>query len=64
MGRGIYWNTKPEDTVRAAKAKAKAALKEKDPKLTALELAFYEALKKQSSSGRLLRKSHLSPQQT
>jgi hypothetical protein len=48
MSRGIYWNTKPEDTVRAAKARAKAALKEKDPKLTALELAFYEALKKQS----------------
>ena len=50
MGRGIYWNTRPEDTVRAAKAKAKAALNEKDPKLTALERAFYEVYKLGSSA--------------
>jgi len=43
MGRGIYWNTKPEDTVKAAKARAKAALQQKDPKLTALERGFYDA---------------------
>ena len=48
MGRGIYWNTKPEDTLKAAKARAKAALQQKDPKLTKLEQAFYEAYKKQS----------------
>lgn len=48
MSRGIHWNNRPEDTVKAAKAKAKAALKEKNPKLTALERAFYEALKKES----------------
>ena len=47
MGRGIYWNTKPEDTLRAAKARAKAALNEKNPRLTALERAFYNALKEQ-----------------
>jgi len=45
MGRGIYWNTRPEDTVKAAKARAKAALNEKDPKLTKLELSFYIAFK-------------------
>ena len=49
MGRGIYWNTRPEDTVKAAKARAKAALNEKDPKLTALERAFYEAMKNEST---------------
>ena len=47
MGRGIYWNTRPEDTVKAAKARAKAALNEKNPRLTALERAFYNAFKKQ-----------------
>ncbi len=46
MGRGIYWNTRPEDTVKAAKARAKTALNEKNPRLTALERAFYNALKK------------------
>ncbi len=30
MGRGIYWNTKPEDTLKAAKARAKAALNQKN----------------------------------
>jgi hypothetical protein len=45
MGRGIYWNTRPEHTIKAAKARAKAALKEKNPKLTALERAFYETFK-------------------
>ena len=49
MGRGIYWNTKPEDTLRAAKARAKAALNEKNPRLTALERAFYKAFKKQNA---------------
>lgn len=46
MGRGIYWSTSPQDNVAAAKARAKAALKEKNPKLTALERAFYEVMKK------------------
>ncbi len=50
MGRGIYWNTRPEDTVRAAKARAKAALHEKNPKLTKLELAFYLAYKNENSA--------------
>jgi hypothetical protein len=45
MGRGIYWSTSPQDNIAAAKARAKAALKEKNPKLTALERAFYEAMK-------------------
>ena len=44
MGRGIYWSTSPQVNVAAAKARAKAALKEKNPKLTALERAFYDAL--------------------
>jgi hypothetical protein len=48
MSRGIYWSYTPHANIAAAKARAKAALKEKDPKLTALERAFYEALKKQS----------------
>jgi hypothetical protein len=46
MGRGIYWSTSPQLNIAAAKARAKAALKEKNPKLTALERAFYEAMKK------------------
>jgi len=45
MGRGIYWSTSPQENIAAAKARAKAALKEKNPKLTALERAFYEAMK-------------------
>ena len=49
MGRGIYWNTRPEDTVKAAKARAKAALNEQNPKLTKLELAFYLAFKNEIS---------------
>jgi hypothetical protein len=44
MGRGIYWSTSPQDNIAAAKARAKAALKEENPKLTALERAFYDAL--------------------
>tara|TARA_Y100000004_G_C8839858_1_gene380004 strand:+ start:74 stop:220 length:147 start_codon:yes stop_codon:yes gene_type:complete len=48
MSRGIYWSTSPQVNVAAAKARAKAALKEKDPKLTALERAFYEAFKRKS----------------
>jgi len=45
MSRGIYWSTSPQVNVAAAKARAKAALKEKNPKLTALQRAFYEAMK-------------------
>ncbi len=48
MGRGIYWSTSPQINIAAAKARAKAALKEKKPKLPALERAFYETHKKQS----------------
>ena len=48
MSRGIYWSYAPHVNIAAAKDRAKAALKEKNPKLTALERAFYEALKKQS----------------
>ena len=33
--------TRPQEYINAAKAKAKAALKKKKPKLTALERAFY-----------------------
>ena len=40
-----HWGTRPQDVIAAAKARARAALNEKDPKLTALELAFYEVYK-------------------
>jgi len=40
-----HWGTRPQDVIAAAKARAIAALKEKDPKLTALERAFYEVYK-------------------
>jgi hypothetical protein len=40
-----HWGTRPQDVIAAAKARAWAALKEKDPKLTALERAFYEVYK-------------------
>jgi len=50
MSRGIYWSYSPQVNIAAAKARAKAALKEKDPKLTALERAFYEAYKLGSSA--------------
>jgi hypothetical protein len=40
-----HWGTRPQDVIAAAKARAKAALDEKDPKLTSLERAFYEAYK-------------------
>ena len=40
-----HWGTQPLDNIAAAKARAKAALNEKDPKLTRLERAFYEAYK-------------------
>lgn len=40
-----HWGTRPQDVIAAAKARARAALKEKDPKLTALERAFYEVYK-------------------
>lgn len=41
------WGTRPQDVIAAAKARAIAALKEKDPKLTRLERAFYEVYKSQ-----------------
>tara|TARA_R100001509_G_scaffold116559_1_gene71379 strand:- start:153 stop:299 length:147 start_codon:yes stop_codon:yes gene_type:complete len=40
------WTTRPQDVIDAAKARAKAALKEKNPKLTSLERAFYEIYKR------------------
>ena len=40
-----HWGTRPQDVIAAAKARARAALNEKDPKLTALERAFYEVYK-------------------
>ena len=42
-----HWGTRPQDVIAAAKARALAALKEKDPKLTHLERAFYEMYKSQ-----------------
>tara|TARA_Y100000004_G_C8933538_1_gene421096 strand:+ start:1352 stop:1495 length:144 start_codon:yes stop_codon:yes gene_type:complete len=42
-----HWSTRPQDVIAAAKARARAALDEKDPKLTHLERAFYEVYKKQ-----------------
>jgi hypothetical protein len=47
MGRAITWSTQPDENIKAAKARAKAALNEENPKLTALERAFYEVYKKQ-----------------
>jgi hypothetical protein len=49
MGRAITWSTQPDENIKAAKARAKAALNETNPKLTALERAFYEVYKKQQS---------------
>jgi len=40
------WGTRPMDVIAAAKARARAALREKDPKLTVLERSFYEIYKK------------------
>ena len=40
-----HWGTRPQDVIAAAKARAKAALNEKDPKLTHLEQAFYNLYK-------------------
>lgn len=40
-------NARTEEILEAARARARAALNEKNPKLTALEKAFYEAYKKQ-----------------
>ena len=36
------WTTRPEDVISAAKARAKAALREKNPKLTSLERSFFD----------------------
>ena len=43
-----HWGTRPQDVIAAAKARALAALKEKDPKLTHLERAFYDIYRKES----------------
>ena len=40
--------TRPQDVIAAAKARARAALNEKDPKLTHLERAFYDLYRKES----------------
>tara|TARA_B100001063_G_C16756010_1_gene553183 strand:+ start:1382 stop:1531 length:150 start_codon:yes stop_codon:yes gene_type:complete len=37
---------RPEEVIASAKANAKAALRKRKPKLTALELAFYKIFKK------------------
>tara|TARA_R100001509_G_C4779787_1_gene185971 strand:- start:376 stop:519 length:144 start_codon:yes stop_codon:yes gene_type:complete len=42
-----HWTSRPDEVIAAAKARAKAALNEKDPKLTHLERAFYEVYKQQ-----------------
>jgi|TARA_Y100000289_G_scaffold53710_1_gene55804 hypothetical protein len=42
-----HWGTRPQDIIAAAKARALAALKEKDPKLTHLERAFYDIYRKE-----------------
>ena len=47
MPGGIHWHSRPQDIIAAAKARAKAALKEQNPRLTSLERAFYEAYKRQ-----------------
>ena len=52
MGRPIYWNTRPDEFIKAAKARAKAALNEPNPKLTKLELAFYLAFKNEKRTNR------------
>ena len=41
-----HWSTRPQEVIAAAKARAKAALNEENPKLTRLERAFYEAYQK------------------
>ena len=43
-----YRSIRTDEVIAAAKAKAKAALSEDNPKLTALEKAFYEVLKNNS----------------
>ena len=41
-----YGSTRPLENIAAAKARAKAALNEKNPKLTRLERAFYKLYKR------------------
>ena len=41
------WGHRPQDVIAAAKARAKAALNEKNPKLTRLERAFYEVYRQE-----------------
>ena len=43
MAGAQYGTTRPSENIAAAKARTKAALNEKNPKLTRLERAFYEA---------------------
>ena len=57
MGR-LSRNLRVDEILNAARARAKAALKEKDPKLTALEKPFTRLTRKIFDLGRLLRKSH------
>jgi len=45
-----YGTTRPLENIAAAKARAKAALNEENPKLTRLERAFYEAYQKKWAS--------------
>ena len=42
-----HWGTRPQDVIAAAKARARAALNEKHPKLTHLERAFYNLYRNQ-----------------
>lgn len=41
--------TQPQRVIQAAKVRAKVALKQKHPKLTKLERAFYNIYKQQSN---------------
>ena len=38
MPGGIHWHSRPQDIIAAAKARAKAALKEQNPRLTSLDV--------------------------
>ena len=42
----LHRNIRTDEIIQAAKARAKLALNESNPKLTALEKAFYEVYKK------------------
>ena len=47
-----YGTTRPLENIAAAKARAKAALNEGNPKLTHLEQAFYDLYQQQSCQSR------------